>query len=102
MHIFCYFSWSSGGLGGGLLTQPSLSIKQEQENSNLTHPLYRHGLCKWPGCDTPSEDFPSFIKYVLFSFIKLFFLIISISLLSSLIFIVLIHVIFIVQAADKL
>ncbi|CAI9721849.1 forkhead box protein P2 isoform X1 [Octopus vulgaris] len=54
----------SGGLGGSLLNQSAVSIKQEQEASSPSHPLFRHGVCKWPGCDTPNEDFPSFIKHL--------------------------------------
>jgi hypothetical protein len=26
------------------------------------HPLYGHGVCKWPGCESVCEDFPSFLK----------------------------------------
>ena len=29
-----------------------------------SHPMYGHGVCKWPSCDQPCEDFPAFIKYV--------------------------------------
>lgn len=28
-----------------------------------THPLYGHGMCKWPSCDQACDDFKSFIKY---------------------------------------
>ncbi|XP_052822827.1 forkhead box protein P2 isoform X4 [Octopus bimaculoides] len=54
----------SGGLGGSLLNQSAVNIKQEHEASSPSHPLFRHGVCKWPGCDTPNEDFPSFIKHL--------------------------------------
>ncbi|KAM4023269.1 forkhead box protein P1 isoform 2-T3 [Anomaloglossus baeobatrachus] len=46
-----------------------------QENSGIytsaahedymqNHPLYGHGVCKWPGCECVCEDFPSFLKHL--------------------------------------
>ncbi|XP_036286431.1 forkhead box protein P1 isoform X3 [Pipistrellus kuhlii] len=29
-----------------------------------SHPLYGHGVCKWPGCEAVCEDFPSFLKHL--------------------------------------
>ncbi|XP_067929346.1 forkhead box protein P1-like isoform X3 [Watersipora subatra] len=29
-----------------------------------THPLFGHGMCKWPSCDQPCDDFKSFIKHL--------------------------------------
>lgn len=26
------------------------------------HPLYGHGVCKWPGCESVCDDFPAFLK----------------------------------------
>lgn len=26
------------------------------------HPLYGHGVCKWPGCEVICIDIPAFIK----------------------------------------
>jgi forkhead box protein P len=26
------------------------------------HPLYGHGVCKWPGCEAICDDFQSFLK----------------------------------------
>ncbi|KAG8436031.1 hypothetical protein GDO86_007217 [Hymenochirus boettgeri] len=26
------------------------------------HPLYGHGVCKWPGCEAVCDEFPSFLK----------------------------------------
>jgi len=26
------------------------------------HPLYGHGVCKWPGCESVCDDFASFLK----------------------------------------
>ncbi|KAM9325240.1 forkhead box protein P1 [Gastrophryne carolinensis] len=28
------------------------------------HPLYGHGVCKWPGCEAVCDDFPSFLKHL--------------------------------------
>ncbi|GAB1606577.1 hypothetical protein Ahia01_000940300, partial [Argonauta hians] len=53
-----------GGLSSSLLSQSPVSIKQEHEVTTPSHPLFRHGVCKWPGCDTPTDDFPSFIKHL--------------------------------------
>ncbi len=27
-----------------------------------THPLYGHGVCKWPGCDEPCDTIEAFTK----------------------------------------
>uniref|UniRef100_A0A665UE43 Forkhead box P1b n=1 Tax=Echeneis naucrates TaxID=173247 RepID=A0A665UE43_ECHNA len=29
-----------------------------------SHPLYGHGVCKWPGCEAVFEDFQSFLKHL--------------------------------------
>lgn len=29
-----------------------------------THPLYGHGMCKWPGCETVFGDFQAFLKHL--------------------------------------
>ncbi|XP_077458299.1 forkhead box protein P1-B-like isoform X4 [Stigmatopora argus] len=29
-----------------------------------SHPLYGHGVCKWPGCEAVFDDFPSFLKHL--------------------------------------
>ncbi|XP_055016344.1 forkhead box protein P1-B isoform X4 [Boleophthalmus pectinirostris] len=57
-----------------LLTQhtPSngqyLSHKREgstlEEPSSHSHPLYGHGVCKWPGCEAVFDDFQSFLKHL--------------------------------------
>lgn len=26
------------------------------------HPLYGHGVCKWPGCEVICDDFQAFLK----------------------------------------
>ncbi|XP_069012947.1 forkhead box protein P2 isoform X4 [Embiotoca jacksoni] len=34
------------------------------EESGGTHPLYGHGVCKWPGCENICEDFGQFLKHL--------------------------------------
>ncbi|XP_066518697.1 forkhead box protein P1-B isoform X2 [Hoplias malabaricus] len=34
------------------------------EHSHHSHPLYGHGVCKWPGCEAVFEDFQSFLKHL--------------------------------------
>ncbi|GAB1607731.1 forkhead box protein P2 isoform X2 [Argonauta hians] len=53
-----------GGLSGSFLSHSPVNIKQEHQVTTPSHPLFRHGVCKWPGCDTPTVDFPSFIKHL--------------------------------------
>ncbi|CAH1784951.1 unnamed protein product [Owenia fusiformis] len=50
------------GLEGGLLGPMAQSMKDAENNH--THPLYGHGVCKWPGCDVPADDFPAFMKHL--------------------------------------
>uniref|UniRef100_A0A8C2PTC2 Forkhead box P1a n=1 Tax=Cyprinus carpio TaxID=7962 RepID=A0A8C2PTC2_CYPCA len=33
-------------------------------HSQSAHPLYSHGVCKWPGCDAVYGDFQSFLKHL--------------------------------------
>lgn len=35
-----------------------------EEHSPHTHPLYGHGVCKWPGCEAVFDDFHSFLKHL--------------------------------------
>ncbi|XP_051777504.1 forkhead box protein P1-B [Erpetoichthys calabaricus] len=47
--------------------QMSQMQKREQtcnEDYQQSHPLYCHGVCKWPGCEAVFEDFQSFIKHL--------------------------------------
>lgn len=42
-------------------------IKRESslhEENGGTHPLYGHGVCKWPGCESICEDFGQFLKHL--------------------------------------
>ncbi|XP_028849564.1 forkhead box protein P1-B-like isoform X1 [Denticeps clupeoides] len=47
---------------------PTRPVKKDgitQENhSHGTHPLYGHGVCKWPGCEAVFGDFQSFLKHL--------------------------------------
>ncbi|KQK78278.1 forkhead box protein P1 isoform X7 [Amazona aestiva] len=38
------------------------SLSHEEHSHN--HPLYGHGVCKWPGCEAVCEDFQSFLKHL--------------------------------------
>ncbi|KAK2490905.1 hypothetical protein MC885_006571 [Smutsia gigantea] len=53
-------SLRSTGLPGRILLASGLS-HEEQPHS---HPLYGHGVCKWPGCEAVCEDFQSFLKHL--------------------------------------
>uniref|UniRef100_A0A671XGS9 Forkhead box P1b n=1 Tax=Sparus aurata TaxID=8175 RepID=A0A671XGS9_SPAAU len=35
-----------------------------EEPSHQSHPLYGHGVCKWPGCEAVFDDFHSFLKHL--------------------------------------
>ncbi|TNM89243.1 hypothetical protein fugu_005498, partial [Takifugu bimaculatus] len=35
-----------------------------EEPSHHSHPLYSHGVCKWPGCEAVFDDFHSFLKHL--------------------------------------
>ncbi|XP_064161311.1 forkhead box protein P1-B isoform X5 [Anguilla rostrata] len=44
------------------------SLKREgstlDDHSHHSHPLYGHGVCKWPGCEAVFDDFQSFLKHL--------------------------------------
>ncbi|KAL6458499.1 hypothetical protein MHYP_G00337290 [Metynnis hypsauchen] len=46
----------------------SHTLKREgsalDDHSHHSHPLYGHGVCKWPGCEAVFEDFHSFLKHL--------------------------------------
>lgn len=48
--------------------QPTVPTPRRDSSSHeetpSSHPLYGHGECKWPGCETLCEDLGQFIKYV--------------------------------------
>ncbi|CAL8078311.1 unnamed protein product [Orchesella dallaii] len=35
-----------------------------EKSINQQHPLYGHGVCKWPGCESICEEFSSFLKHL--------------------------------------
>uniref|UniRef100_A0A3B4B1W6 Fork-head domain-containing protein n=1 Tax=Periophthalmus magnuspinnatus TaxID=409849 RepID=A0A3B4B1W6_9GOBI len=47
---------------------PVLNHRRERdslhEENGGTHPLYGHGVCKWPGCESICEDFGQFLKHL--------------------------------------
>ncbi|XP_030063930.1 forkhead box protein P1 isoform X3 [Microcaecilia unicolor] len=51
---------TNGQLSIGTLKRESLS----HEEHTHSHPLYGHGVCKWPGCEAICEDFHSFLKHL--------------------------------------
>lgn len=51
-----------GGRVADLPASPLLSCSLPHEEPPHSHPLYGHGVCKWPGCEAVCEDFPSFLK----------------------------------------
>ncbi|RVE56448.1 hypothetical protein OJAV_G00221370 [Oryzias javanicus] len=47
----------------------SPALKRERESSlheenGGTHPLYGHGVCKWPGCENICDNFGQFLKHL--------------------------------------
>ncbi|KAM9350304.1 forkhead box protein P3 [Symphorus nematophorus] len=44
--------------------QSSIDTRLHERVSEGTSALFVSGLCRWPGCDTVSEDFPSFLKHL--------------------------------------
>ncbi|CAB1353475.1 unnamed protein product [Coregonus sp. 'balchen'] len=40
------------------------STLDDYQLSHHSHPLYGHGVCKWPGCEAVFEDFQSFLKHL--------------------------------------
>uniref|UniRef100_A0A3B5K4C4 Forkhead box P3b n=1 Tax=Takifugu rubripes TaxID=31033 RepID=A0A3B5K4C4_TAKRU len=45
-------------------TQPSSEDSREGRAPEGSSTLFVSGLCRWPGCDSMSEDFPSFLKHL--------------------------------------
>lgn len=54
-------SMSMNGMCGG---ESEKGDEGMNSKSTISHPLYGHGVCKWPGCETVCDDFSSFLKYV--------------------------------------
>lgn len=49
---------TNGQLSAHTPKRESLSHEEHPHS----HPLYGHGVCKWPGCEAVCEDFQSFLK----------------------------------------
>lgn len=47
---------------GQLLTPKRESMSHEEHTHS--HPLYGHGVCKWPGCEAICDDFQAFLKHL--------------------------------------
>ncbi|XP_066554136.1 forkhead box protein P1-B isoform X2 [Amia ocellicauda] len=43
---------------------PNRYSSSHEEHPHHNHPLYGHGVCKWPGCEAVFEDFQSFLKHL--------------------------------------
>ncbi|XP_076596542.1 forkhead box protein P3 isoform X2 [Chaetodon auriga] len=44
--------------------QSSMEARHHNGIPEVTSALFASGLCRWPGCDAVSEDFPSFLKHL--------------------------------------
>ncbi|XP_046895996.1 forkhead box protein P1-B-like isoform X3 [Hypomesus transpacificus] len=54
-------STTNGHHGLNTLKKIDSSLEEFAQN---THPLYGHGMCKWPGCETVFGDFQAFLKHL--------------------------------------
>ncbi|KAI4881924.1 hypothetical protein NFI96_021104, partial [Prochilodus magdalenae] len=41
-----------------------IDLISQEGQSQSSHPLYSHGVCKWPGCEAVLGDFQSFLKHL--------------------------------------
>ena len=48
----------------GISGQPSRPPPEEEDEEPKFTTLFRHGLCKWPGCDTQCESYKIFIRHI--------------------------------------
>ncbi|XP_041748452.1 forkhead box protein P1-B isoform X1 [Coregonus clupeaformis] len=46
------------------LKREGSTLDDHHHHSHHSHPLYGHGVCKWPGCEAVFEDFQSFLKHL--------------------------------------
>ncbi|XP_022597484.1 forkhead box protein P1-like isoform X5 [Seriola dumerili] len=44
--------------------QSSIEARLHDRSPEETSALFVSGICRWPGCDTVSKDFPSFLKHL--------------------------------------
>ncbi|XP_055714522.1 forkhead box protein P1 isoform X3 [Phlebotomus papatasi] len=49
---------------GNILTEDRTSRDLASDEKNSGHPLYGHGMCKWPGCEVIFDDLPTFTKHL--------------------------------------
>ncbi|XP_063071351.1 forkhead box protein P1-B [Engraulis encrasicolus] len=42
----------------------STVLEDHSHHPHHSHPLYGHGVCKWPGCEAVFEDFQAFLKHL--------------------------------------
>lgn len=49
-------------LNNMLMVSGSQNSFEERNDDKSGHPLFDHGVCKWPGCEMVLEDIPMFIK----------------------------------------
>ncbi len=52
----------AGGIVPVVSPPNSDSGGKSDETTSKTNSLYGHGVCKWPGCETPCDDLPAFHK----------------------------------------
>ncbi|KAK2718693.1 hypothetical protein QYM36_005876 [Artemia franciscana] len=60
---------SSDDMSGSITSRSRTSSEELQDKPNKveqekSHPLFGHGLCRWPGCETSCEDFQTFISHL--------------------------------------
>ncbi|XP_063218786.1 forkhead box protein P1-like isoform X4 [Bacillus rossius redtenbacheri] len=55
---------SSMGLGRRDGVNGVASHQEDSTADSRMHPLYGHGVCKWPGCEAICDDFPSFLQHL--------------------------------------
>ena len=48
--------------GDGVWTNGTGKLAENGASARKSHPLYGHGVCKWPGCDTPADTYDDFLK----------------------------------------
>lgn len=46
------------------LSELTLSHLTAAINCQPNHPLYQHGVCLWPSCETPCDSYVSFIHHL--------------------------------------
>ncbi|XP_063064610.1 forkhead box protein P1a isoform X2 [Engraulis encrasicolus] len=44
--------------------RPPRKDGSQEGHSQANHPLYSHGVCKWPGCEAVFGDFQAFLKHL--------------------------------------